>query len=60
LRDPADGRVVSGGVGEWEKAIRGVLEDGAGDEGRRLRRKRTVEGRKWEEAFQRFWGDGLL
>jgi glycosyltransferase involved in cell wall biosynthesis len=60
LRDPADGRVVSGGVGEWEKAIRGVLEDGAGDEGRTPRRKRTVEGRKWEEAFQRFWGDGLL
>ena len=60
LRDPADGRVVSGGVGEWEKAIRGVLEDGAGDEGRRLRRKRTVEGRKWEEAFARFWGEGLL
>jgi len=52
--------VVPGGVGEWEKAIRGVLEDGTGDEGRRLRRKRTVEGRKWEEAFARFWGDGLL
>jgi len=60
LRDPADGKVVPGGVGEWEKAIRGVLEDGAGDEGRRLRRKRTVEGRKWEEAFARFWGNGLL
>ena len=60
LRDPADGKVVSGGVGEWEKAIRGVLEDGTSDEARRLRRKRTVEGRKWEDAFARFWGEGLL
>jgi len=60
LRDPADGKVVLGGVGEWERAIREVLEDGAGEEGRRLRRKRTVKGRKWEEAFARFWGDGLL
>jgi len=60
LRDPADGKVVLGGVGEWERAIREVLEDGAGDEGRRARRKRTVEGRKWEEAFASFWGDGLL
>jgi len=60
LRDPADGKVVSGGVGDWEKAIRELLEDGTGDEGRRLRRKRTVKGRRWEEAFARFWGDGLL
>jgi glycosyltransferase involved in cell wall biosynthesis len=60
LRDSADGEVVSGGVKEWEGAIRRVLEKDSGGEGRELRRNRTVKGREWEDAFQRFWADGLL
>jgi len=60
LRDPSDGRVVSGGVREWQKSIQEILEDGVGEEGKRLRRQRTLKGRKWEEAFARFWRDGLL
>ena len=60
LRDPADGEVVSGGAADWDKAIRRVL-GGTGDaEGRQMRRQRTVTGRKWEDAFQKFWEDGLL
>ena len=57
LRNPADGEVVSGGVAEWESAIRRVLCK-EGD--RRARRERTVVGRKWEDAFRRFWEEGLL
>jgi glycosyltransferase involved in cell wall biosynthesis len=60
LRDPADGEVVSGGVADWDKAIRRVLGGMEDAEGRRLRRQRTVTGRKWEDAFLRFWNEGLL
>jgi glycosyltransferase involved in cell wall biosynthesis len=60
LRDPADGEVVGGDAGEWEKAIRRILQAGGGEEGRRARRERTIAGRKWGDAFQRFWNEGLL
>ena len=60
LRDSADGEVVSGGAADWDKAIRRVL-GGMGDaEGRQMRRQRTVTGRKWEDAFLKFWNEGLL
>ena len=60
LRDPEDGEVVSGGAGEWEAAIRRILANGEAAETRKNRRERTVVGRKWEDAFRRFWGEGLL
>ena len=60
LRDPADGEVISGGAGEWEKAIRRFLASSGSIDVRAQRRERTVAGRGWEAAFARFWGDGLL
>ena len=60
LRDPADGEVVGGDAGDWEKAIRRILHAEGGEEGRRARRERTIAGRKWGDAFQRFWNEGLL
>lgn len=60
LRDPADGEVVSGGVREWEMAIRRILKGDSGEEARKFRRNRTVAGRKWGDAFRRFWEEGLL
>jgi glycosyltransferase involved in cell wall biosynthesis len=60
LRAGEDGEVVTGGVGEWEKAIRRLLQAEGGEEVRSRRRERTVAGRKWEDAFRRFWGDSLL
>ena len=60
LRDPKDGEVVSGGAGEWEKAIRRALQGQNGDSERKLRRERTVAGRRWEDAFHKFWKDGLM
>jgi len=60
LRDPGDGEVVAGDAGDWERAIRRVLEGDAGEAGRKARRERTVAGRKWEDAFRKFWGEGLL
>ncbi len=60
LRDPEDGEVVSGGAGEWEAAIRRILGNGEAAETRKNRRERTVAGRKWEDAFRKFWGEGLL
>jgi len=60
LRDREDGEVVTGGAGEWEKAIRRLLQADGGGGARSRRRERTVEGRKWEDAFARFWGEGLL
>ena len=60
LRDPADGEVISGGSEAWERAIRRFLapEGQLGD--RAQRRKRTVAGRGWADAFTKFWTDGLL
>jgi glycosyltransferase involved in cell wall biosynthesis len=60
LRDPADGEVISGGAGEWEKAIRRLLASGGQMGARAQRRERTVTGRGWGDAFARFWEDGLL
>ena len=60
LRDPADGEVIAGGAEAWERAIRRFLapEGQLGD--RAQRRKRTVAGRGWADAFTKFWTDGLL
>jgi glycosyltransferase involved in cell wall biosynthesis len=60
LRDPADGEVISGGAGEWERAIRRLLASGGQMDARAQRRERTVAGRGWGDAFTKFWGDGLL
>jgi glycosyltransferase involved in cell wall biosynthesis len=60
LREPEDGEVVLGGIGEWERAIRRLLQADSGEAVRSRRRERTVGGRKWEDAFQRFWGESLL
>jgi len=60
LRDPADGEVISGGAGEWERAIRRLLASGGQMDARAQRRERTVTGRGWGDAFTKFWGDGLL
>ena len=60
LRDAEDGEVVTGEAGEWERAIRRLLQADGGGAARSRRRERTVAGRKWEDAFQRFWGDSLL
>jgi len=60
LRDPADGEVVSGGLVEWEKAIRRLLATFGQERERQSRRERTVAGRKWSDAFRRFWDEGLL
>ena len=60
LRSPADGEVVGGGAAEWVTAIRKGLASHQ-DEGERMaRRERTVAGRSWEDAFRKFWSDGLL
>ena len=60
LRHPADGEVISGGAGEWERAIRRLLASGGLMGARAQRRERTVTGRGWGDAFTRFWEDGLL
>ncbi len=60
LRHPDDGEVVSGGVAEWEKAVRRVLGGLEGMDARSARRARTVHGRAWGDAFTKFWGEGLL
>ena len=60
LRNPEDGLVLLGGEGEWEAAIRKWLGSGGHPNGAKSRRDRTVAGRKWEDAFRRFWEDGLL
>ena len=60
LRDPGDGEVVSGGIGEWAGAIRRWLEAEVDPSARVRRRERTVRGREWEDAFKNFWEDGLV
>ena len=60
LRNPKDGRVIPGALEEWVAAIRMVLAQEDGENGRKERRERTVVGRRWDDAFQIFWGQGLL
>ena len=60
LRGREDGDVLSGGAAVWEAAIRRLLASKDQENGRKSRRDRTVEGRRWEDAFQRFWDEGLL
>jgi len=60
LRDAEDGEVVIGGVTEWEKTIRKLLKGESGEAVKTRRRERTVAGRKWEDAFNRFWEKSVL
>ena len=60
LRDPEDGQVVTGGPAEWENAIRSWLGPQEDIVKKQARRNRTIQGRKWEEAFQRFWSGALM
>ena len=60
LRNPADGEVITGDAAAWEYAIRRILGQNGNDEERRARRERTVGGRSWDEAFIKFWAEGLM
>ena len=60
LRDPDDGAVVIGGVLDWAKAIRRHLHLEEDMKRRELRRRRTIQGREWKDAFQRFWNNSLM
>ena len=60
LRDPQDGRqVATGDVGNWVSAIEQLIHAKNGDQEREARRQRTVLGRSWNDAFQRFWNDAV-
>jgi glycosyltransferase involved in cell wall biosynthesis len=61
LRDPRDGeRVVTGDVGKWISAIERLSLGQNSVKEREARRQRTVMGRSWSDAFDRFWNDALL
>lgn len=61
LRDPQDGiQVATGDVGRWVTAIEQLIQAKDSDQEREARRQRTVLGRSWNDAFQRFWKDALL
>ena len=60
LRNPNDGLVLAGGEAQWEAAIRKWIGSTSMPNDAKSRRERTVAGRKWEDAFRRFWEEGLL
>jgi glycosyltransferase involved in cell wall biosynthesis len=61
LRDPDDGEaIVTGDIPGWVGAIQKGLARPGGLGARQKRRDRTVQGRSWSDAFQRFWNNALL
>ena len=61
LRDSQDGeKVVTGDVGKWISAIERLSLGQNSVKEREARRQRTVMGRSWSDAFDRFWNDALL
>ena len=61
LRDSQDGeKVVTGDVGRWISAIERLSLGQNSVKEREARRQRTVMGRSWSDAFDRFWNDALL
>ncbi|MCX6935510.1 MAG: glycosyltransferase family 1 protein, partial [Verrucomicrobia bacterium] len=61
IRSPQDGEVVaSRDVETWVSAIKRQIGRAAEESSRSARGERTILGRSWEDAFARFWQDGLL
>jgi glycosyltransferase involved in cell wall biosynthesis len=61
LRDADDGeKIVTGDIPRWVRAIEKGLARPGGLDARQKRRDRTVQGRSWNDAFQRFWNNALL
>lgn len=61
LKDPRDGRILkAGNLDVWVSAIREQLKIIDSIEIRVERRKRSILGRQWADAFLLFWDKGLV
>ena len=60
LRDRGDGCVVPRDAAAWVAAIQEQFAQPTDFRSREERRNRTIRGREWGEAFEKFWNDGIL